>query len=117
MRLVGEPFQNSDTCRGEAYVAKGAPSDMAIITITGRYPEAGSWALNRECYEFVVVARGVGRVAIDGAWHGLKPGDGVSIPPGTLFAWDGDMTIAMPCTPPFNPEQYEIIKIEKEEKS
>lgn len=66
MKLVGEPFQNSDTCRGEAYFTEGAPSDMAIIIITGRYPEAGSWALNRECYEFVVVARGAGRVAIDG---------------------------------------------------
>lgn len=115
MRLVGEPFQNSDTCRGEAYVAKGAPSDMAIITITGRYPEAGSWALNRECYEFVVVARGVGRVAMHGVWYELSEGDGVTIPPDTPFAWDGDMTIAMSCTPPFDSEQYEIIKMKKEE--
>lgn len=115
MRLVGEPFQNSDTCRGEAYVAKGAPSDMAMITITGRYPEAGSQALNRECQEVVVVVRGAGRVAIGGVWHELKAGDGVTVPPGTPFAWDGDMTIAMSCTPPFNPEQYEIIEMEKEE--
>lgn len=117
MLLHSEDFQNSDTCHGKAYVAKGAPSDMAIITITGRYPKAGSWARNRECHEVVVVVSGVGRVAIDGAWHELKAGDGVTIPPGAPFAWDGDMTIAMSCTPPFNPEQYEIIKMKKEEVS
>lgn len=117
MKLVGEPFQNSDTCHGKAYVAKGAPSDMAIITITGRYPEAGSWALNRECHEVVVVVSGSGRVAIDGAWHELKAGDGVTIPPGTPFAWGGKMMIAMSCTPPFKPEQYESIETEKEEVS
>lgn len=60
MLLHSEDFQNSDTCRGKAYVAKGAPSDMAIITITGRYPEAGSWAINRKCHEVVVVVSGVG---------------------------------------------------------
>ena len=115
MRLVGESFQNSDTCHGKAYVAEGVPSDMAIIRITGRYPAAGSWAINRKCYEAVAVVRGTGRVAIDGAWHELKAGDGVTIPPGTPFAWGGDMTIAMSCTPPFNPDQYEIINMEKEE--
>ncbi len=116
MRLVGESFQNSDTCHGKAYVAEGVPSDMAIITITGRYPEAGSQALNRECQEVVVVVRGAGRVAIDEeVWYELSEGDGVTIPPGTPFTWDGDMTIAMSCTPPFNPDQYEIINMEKEE--
>lgn len=117
MRLRSKAFENSSVCRGEALVTEGAPSDMAIVHITGRYPAEGEWAINHHCHEVVTVVNGAGRVAIHGAWHEIKTGEGIHIPPDTAFAWDGTMTLAMSCTPPFDPEQYEIIKMKKEEQS
>ena len=60
------------------------------------------------------VIGGVGCVTMNGIWHELKAGDGVHIPPGTSFAWDGEFRMVMSCAPPFDPKQYEIIKIKEE---
>ena len=107
--LTGIPFENSEVCRGRSYVGSDAPSDLAIIDISGRYPSGGDYAINHESYEMVHVVKGFGSVAIRGAEiTELHAGDVVTVPPKTEFAWDGHMQIAMTCTPPFDPEQYEI---------
>lgn len=107
MRLMGTPFENSPDCKGVAFVAPGATHDMAVIEITGRYPKTG-WVMNRKSYEIVYVVDGIGGLAQkDAKPIQLEAGDAVSVPPETLFAWDGDMTIVMSCQPAFTPEQYE----------
>lgn len=91
-----------------------APLDLAEITITGRYPETG-WARNCECHEIVRLLRGTGSLALrDGETIELAESDVVHVPPKTWFAWDGDMTILMACSPAFSTEQYEIIEEEKQ---
>ena len=115
MKLDGQAFQNSDTCQGLAFVAQGAPLDMAEITISGRYPESG-WAVNREVHEMVHVKIGQGSLAIRGETETqLTARDIVSIAPCQAFAWSGDMTIVMACSPAFSAEQYEIIEEESDE--
>lgn len=110
MKLEGQKFVNGETCRGVVYVAPGAPSDFAEITITGRYPEEG-WAVNHEAHESVRVHRGVGALAVQGSSEvRLLQGDVVHVPPETPFVWSGDMILHMTCTPPFSTDQYEIIE-------
>lgn len=107
MRLQGQEFTNSETCRGVAFTTD-APLDLAEITIAGRYPEAG-WAKNRESHEMVQVLRGAGQLVLrSGETTELTAGDVVHVPPETWFSWSGDMTILMACSPAFNVEQYEI---------
>ncbi len=109
MRIEGEKFQNSQTCKGTSFAPVDAPLDFAEIAITGRYPEEG-WAINHEVHEIVRVQRGFGVLAIREAEEvKLLQGDVVHVPPKTPFAWSGDMTLHMSCSPPFNPAQYEII--------
>lgn len=107
MKLHGQPFTNSETCRGVAFTPD-APLDMAEIVIDGPYPESG-WAKNREVHEVVRVLRGTGRLALrDAGITYLEAGDVVHVPAGQCFAWNGDMTLLMACSPPFDPEQYEV---------
>ena len=109
MRIKGQAFTNSETCKGVAFTPADAPLDFAEITIRERYPEEG-WAINHVSHEIVRVHRGAGALAIRGAQEtSLLQGDVVHIPPETPFAWSGDMIIHMSCSPPFSPEQYEII--------
>ena len=105
--LTGKSFKNSATCEGVAFAAD-APVDLAEITLDGRYPEAG-WARNLESHEIVRVLRGVGSLALkDGVVTRLHAGDVVHIPPEEWFAWSGDMTLLMACSPPFSQDQYEV---------
>lgn len=107
MKLHGQLFTNSDTCKGQSFAAD-APLDLAEIEISGRYPEVG-WACNRECHEMVRVLRGMGRLMLRGGeMTELSEGDVVHVPAGQWFAWSGDMTIIMACSPAFSPEQYEV---------
>lgn len=106
MKLEGAPFVNSSTCHGVAFSA-GAPLDMAEITIDGRYPEQG-WARNTKSHEMVRIVRGTGSLELrDDETTQLAEDDVIHVPPGTWFAWSGDMTITMACSPAFNSEQYE----------
>jgi hypothetical protein len=108
MKLEGSHFQNSPRCEGVAYSDESASVDMAIIDISGRYPEHG-WAVNEIVHEMVYVSRGMGRLAVKGMETiSLNEGDVVSIASGKRFAWDGEMTLVMVCNPPFTSSQYKM---------
>jgi len=108
MKLEGIPFVNSATCSGISFANAAAPLDIAEIIIIGRYPESG-WAKNAECHEMVRVQSGDGQLILkSGEATELSEGDVVHVPPGIWFAWNGDMTITMACSPAFNPNQYEL---------
>ena len=110
MKLHGQEFTNSDTCKGVVFAPEAAPLDFAEITITGRYPEQG-WAVNHTVHEMVRIHKGIGVLVLkDVREIDLREGDVVHVPPETLFAWRGDMTLHMSCSPQFDPAQYEIIE-------
>lgn len=112
MKVDGQHFTNSKTCQGESFTVPGAPLDIAEITITGRYPESG-WARNKESHEMVRVQSGNGQLLLkSGETTELSQGEAVHVPPGIWFAWNGDMTITMACSPAFKPEQYEAKEAE-----
>lgn len=108
MKLEGQSFKNSDTCEGISFASKGVPHDIACIRITGRYPEQG-WAKNERSHEMVYVVEGEGILLQEnGSRQELQRGSGVVVEAGTWFAWEGDMTIVMACSPAFSPEQYKL---------
>ena len=111
MKLQGVAFQNGSTCKGMSFANQTSPLDMAKIEIDGRYPESG-WARNLESHEMVYVLDGRGSLTTrEGAKTALATGDVIYVPSETWFAWDGDMTILMACSPVFNSEQYEIEEV------
>ena len=108
MKLNGVEFRNSESCEGTTFIDPAANIDIAVIKITGRYPESG-WAVNRMVHELVYVKQGVGSLTVRGTGETqLSEGSVVSVAPGERFVWDGNMTIIMACNPPFNPDQYDI---------
>lgn len=109
MKVTGKTFTNSRTCDGVSFTAANAPLDLAVINISGRYPDKGYWARNQECHEMVFVENGQGSMTVRGKERvELTAGDVVHIPPGREFAWDGHLRLIMACNPPFDPDQYEV---------
>ncbi len=108
MKIKGEQFKNSETCEGTVFASENIPHDIAAIKITGRYPESG-WAMNEIAHELVIVSEGSGSLEFkDGDSLKLNAGDAVSVEPGKWFAWDGEMTLVIACSPAFSPEQYKL---------
>ena len=106
MKIEGQPFRNSETCEGVAYSTERATQDISTIKISGRYPEEG-WAMNEVSDEMVLVSRGRGKlIRKDEVVLELEQGNGVFVEAGTWFAWEGDMTLTMSCSPSFNSDQY-----------
>jgi mannose-6-phosphate isomerase-like protein (cupin superfamily) len=108
VKIEGQQFKNSDTCEGTVFAGENIPQDIATIKITGRYPENG-WAINEIVHELALVSEGSGSLEFKGAdSHELKVGDVISVEPGKRFAWNGEMTIVMTCSPAFSPNQYKL---------
>jgi mannose-6-phosphate isomerase-like protein (cupin superfamily) len=108
MKITGVEFENSSTCRGVGFAERGAPLDLAHISIRGRYPENG-WAMNDIIHEMGWIASGRGSLMIKGGdAQPLQKGDVVLIKPKESFAWEGEMDIIIACSPPFDSQQYNI---------
>jgi len=96
---------NGANCIAYEYAAQDKDINIAVIELSGRYPETGR-AFNESIKEICFVQSGSGIVSIDGAEHTLGEGDVVLILPGQKFFWDGKMTFVIACTPAWNAGQY-----------
>ncbi len=102
----GELFSNSENCVGREYNPGSGAIDIARITISGRYPEAG-YIYNEEAHEMAFVLRGSGRAMTqDGQVSELTVGDVVYFAPNERLAWEGAMELLMPCGPAFDPAKH-----------
>lgn len=104
---TGFQFRNSDNCYGEAFAETDASLDLAVIEITGRYPDTG-YIYNDEAHEMAYVSQGQGYFKQkDGEWQQLDMGDVVYFAPGERVAWKSEnMTIVVPCSPQFDPDKH-----------
>ncbi len=100
-------FENSKTCIAIEYPLGDKDINGAVIELSGRYPEKGR-AVNLKCKELAYVVKGEGKVAIENQTFKLNQGDLVLIEPGEKFYWQGDMTLFMPCTPAWSPNQHKV---------
>ena len=111
MKIEGERFKNSDTCEVVSFTSEQAEHDIAFVYITGRYPDTGWWAMNEDADEMVAVIEGEGRLILkDDAVIELEAGKGAFVQAGTLFAWDGNMTLSMSCNPKFDSSKYKLVE-------
>lgn len=100
--------RNSDVCAVIEHAIEDSHLDMAIVTITGRYPEA-NFAANLKSKEIVYVSEGTGKVVINDQQHLLNAGDVVLIEPGEKFYWEGNMKLVASCSPAWSKEQHVLI--------
>jgi quercetin dioxygenase-like cupin family protein len=105
-----EMYQRGPTCSATEYPMHDPSLNIAIVSLSGRYPTSGH-AVNTVCKEFVYVIDGAGSVIVNGIVNKIAKGDMVLIEPNEPFYWDGHMTLIVPCTPAWYPEQYKTESI------
>lgn len=101
-------FQNSKVCKAIEYPLGDKDINGAVIELNGRYPDKGR-VVNLKCKELAYVVKGSGKLIVEGKEVELNEGDLALIEPGEKYFWDGNMTMFMPCTPAWYPEQHKEI--------
>lgn len=101
--------QNNEFCTAVEYPTGDKDISVALIELKGRYPSKGI-VLNEKCKELAYVVKGSGKLVVENEEISLGEGDLVSIDPGEKYFWDGNMTLLMPCTPAWYPEQHKEIE-------
>jgi len=103
-KYKAERFENSTVCTVYEYEQPTKAFDMAIIELSGRYPDSG-WTKNTACEALVQVINGEGRLYYLGSEIGLSEGDQVYIPRNEAYAFEGTMKLLFASTPKWSPEQ------------
>ena len=101
--------KNSDKCTAIEYPLGDKDINGVIIKLTGRYPDKGR-VINEKCKELAYVIKGSGLVNIENKEIKLEEGDLVLIEPDEKDYWDGNLTLFMPCTPAWYPEQHKEVE-------
>jgi mannose-6-phosphate isomerase-like protein (cupin superfamily) len=102
-------FPNSAECIALEYPFGDPDINAVVIKLSGRYPETG-FALNEKCKEMAYVIEGEGTFVTEKETVTLMAGDTVFIPAGEKYYWEGTMSMFVPCTPAWNPEQHKIVE-------
>ncbi|MDF2550166.1 MAG: hypothetical protein K0S07_1233 [Chlamydiales bacterium] len=100
-------FTPHPSCSIQQFPTEDAEIDMALATISERYPEKG-FALNRIAKMIVYVLKGEGSVVFKEREIALSAGDVVLIAPGEAYFWRGALELLIAATPKWSPEQSEI---------
>lgn len=102
-------FKNSDACTAYEYPFEDGDINGAVITLAGRYPDAGR-VRNNACKELVYIIHGSGKVVVEGNDTPLTTGDMILLLPGEKYYFEGELEMLMPCTPAWYPEQHEEVE-------
>ena len=101
--------QNCDHCAAIEYPLGDKDINLAVIELTGRYPERGM-VVNDVCKEIAYVEKGSCTIGFDDQVVELEKGDTIMIEPGRAYYWEGEATLVVPCTPAWYPEQHREIE-------
>ena len=101
--------QNSPYCTIWEYPMQNREMNIAIAEIQHRYPTQG-FAMNEKCSEMGYVLKGSGRLVTEQKNVELREGDAVYIPCGERYYWEGNLSVLLPCTPAWYPEQHKLIR-------
>ncbi len=105
---AAEKHANSPNCTVYEYAMKNSEMNIGVAEITHRYPDEG-YAINHKCSEMGYILRGSGKLITEKNEAMLSSGDVVYIPRGEKYYWEGNMTVVLPCTPAWYPEQHETM--------
>lgn len=112
MKLIhpnqAQEFILNDGCRAYEYPLGDKDINGAIIKLDGRYPQKG-YALNTVCKELAYIIEGNGTLTQGSTNHELQTGDMLLLLPGEKYYFEGRMTMLMPCTPAWYPEQHQTV--------
>src|SRR4030042_3009590 len=108
-RSQTKEFKNSEVCTAIEYPLGDKDINGAVIELNGRYPDSGR-AVNAKCKEMAYVINGSGRVVVEDEEIQLNQGDLILIDAGERYFWEGNMTLFMPCTPAWYPEQHKQVE-------
>lgn len=101
-------FKNSQVCTAIEYPLRDKDINGAVVELNGRYPNKGR-VVNLKCKELAYVVKGEGKLVVEGKEIALQEGDLALIEPGEKYYWEGSMTMFMPCTPAWYPEQHKEV--------
>lgn len=99
---------NSPTCSVTEYTLDHKMLDMAIATVSGRYPDARQ-VVNQQCDELAYVVEGEGKLVLNQKEYKLSAGDVVVIEAGEKYYWEGEMKLFLSCSPAWNKEQHHFV--------
>ncbi len=105
---------NSPNCSVYEYVMQNPEMNIGVAEIIHRYPDQG-YVVNHKCSEMAYVLKGSGKLVTETTEVNLSPGDVVYIPHGEKYYWEGNLTVVIPATPAWHPEQHENIRFSDQE--
>jgi mannose-6-phosphate isomerase-like protein (cupin superfamily) len=97
---------NSSNCKVYEYPMQNSQMNIGVAEITHRYPNEG-YAVNHKCSEMGYIIKGSGKLVTETAEIDLSCGDVVYIPHSEKYYWEGNITVVLPATPAWYPEQHE----------
>lgn len=97
---------NSPNCIAYEYPMKNSEMNIGVVEIIHRYPDEG-YAVNHKCSEMGYILKGSGKLATETEQVNLSVGDVVYIPHGEKYYWEGNITVILPATPAWYPQQHE----------
>lgn len=77
----------------------------AVIHLSGRFPTEGR-VVNTNCKEMAYIIDGNVTLVLEGKKYNLEKEDLVLIEPNEKYYWEGNVTMFVPCTPSWTPEQH-----------
>lgn len=102
--------KNSNECEVKEYSFDNKVIDLAVATITGRYPSLG-YCCNMKSEELIYVIDGNGKLYFENDCIEVKTGDAILINNHEKYYWDCKYcVVSITCTPARNPNQYEIFE-------
>lgn len=102
-------FKNSDVCIATEYPVSDKDINVALVVITGRYPERGR-VMNEVCKEMAYIMEGRGKIVVEGETVELKEHDLILLQPGERFYWEGSLKMLVPCTPAWFASQHKEVE-------
>lgn len=97
--------RNGVACTVTEYALGHELMDMALATISGRYPETKRVA-NQQCDELAHVLEGDGNIVVEGKIYPLSAGDTIIIEAGEKYYWEGQMKLVLSCRPAWHLAQH-----------
>ena len=97
---------NSPNCTVYEYPMENSEMNICVAEITHRYPDEG-YAVNHKCSEMGYILKGSGKLVTETEEVNLSAGDVVYVPHGEKYYWEGNMTMVLPATPAWYPQQHE----------
>lgn len=99
---------NSPVCKVTEYELNHPMLDMALATISGRYPDSRR-VVNEQCDEIAYIFEGEGKIVINHEEHTISSGDVILIEAGEKYFWEGNMKMLMSCRPAWNLAQHQMV--------